>query len=425
MNEGWPHFIYLTGCDGTGKSTQAKALLARLTASDVKPRHLWLRFPFLLSLPVLLYARWRGHSWYEDAGGVRHGYWDFRNSRLLRLTLPWLLLIDATLAAVINIYLPLWLGKTIVCERFVLDMLADLAVAFDDPGLSRRLPGKLYPRLLPTGAAIVALDLDAATIRERRPDLRTDRRLETRLEVYRQLAADLGMPVIRSDQLLEEVSEQIRQVVMRVSGNKRKSYAVSRSPWLQPLLSNPVVALSVHWVFQGMTYMDRTERLFKLGIDLLLAVALFPIMLGWSGRWPWACVLAVGLAHTFNFLLNGQPWVVLKHFGRVRHSREEFEDYIAALTARAQAELSIAYLAVYGSPARGKWTPASDLDVRLVRQPGVMNALRACLLVLRERTRATFRRFPLDIYVLDSRAGLSKLRPDEPPRVLINRLNIS
>ncbi|MEK7324059.1 MAG: hypothetical protein AAB217_02235, partial [Chloroflexota bacterium] len=73
----------------------------------------------------------------------------------------------------------------------------------------------------------------------------------------------------------------------------------------------------------------------------------------------------------------------------------------------------------------GKWTPASDLDVRLVRHPGAINALRACLLVLRERARATFRRFPLDIYVLDSGAGLSKLRPDEPPRVLINRLNIS
>src|SRR5690606_9788348 len=112
-------FIYITGCDGTGKTTQANLLLKHLEAAGGRPRHLWLRFPFFLTLPLLVYARLRGFSWYEEHDGVRQGYWNFRRSWVLRTLFPWVLLVDATLAAVVKVHLPLWMGRTIVCERFV------------------------------------------------------------------------------------------------------------------------------------------------------------------------------------------------------------------------------------------------------------------------------------------------------------------
>jgi len=192
-------FIYICGCDGTGKSTQAKLLLKKLHEQGYDPRHLWLRFPFFLSLPLLLYARWRGLSWYEELGAVRHGYWDFRCSWLLRKALPWLLWIDAGLAALPKIVLPIWAGRTIVCERFVIDMLVDLAVALDDRSLHRQLPGKLYLSLIPRNASVFVLDLDGATIRARRQDLQVDRRLDARLSMFRRVAADLGLPMYSSE----------------------------------------------------------------------------------------------------------------------------------------------------------------------------------------------------------------------------------
>jgi thymidylate kinase len=204
-----PRFFYLTGCDGTGKTTQADLLCAHLRRLGARPRRVWLRFPFLFSLPLLAYARWRKLSWHEDIGGARHGYWDFRASRLLKTLLPWTLLVDAALAALIRVYLPLWSGETVVCERFVLDMLVDMAVAFDDAALSRRWPGRLFSRLLPRQATIVVLDLDAPTIRARRYDLQSDRRLEERLEMFRRLAADLALPLISSAAPMSEVSHKI------------------------------------------------------------------------------------------------------------------------------------------------------------------------------------------------------------------------
>ena len=214
------HFIYLAGADGTGKSTHAQLLLEELQSEGLSCRHLWLRFPFLFSFSLLAYARWRGHAWYEVQDGVRHGYWDFGRSWLMRELFPWILLFDATLAALVRVYLPLWMGTTIVCERYVLDMLVDLRVALADPAFHRGLPGRLFLRLLPRGARIVILDLDARTIRQRRWNLRFDRRLEARLEGYRDLAADLAVRQISTAGSLEQVASELWNFVGSEDGRK-------------------------------------------------------------------------------------------------------------------------------------------------------------------------------------------------------------
>jgi hypothetical protein len=208
-----PRFIYVTGADGTGKSTQARLLIDHLRSRGIQCLHLWLRFPFFFSLPLLVYARWRGYSWYEADGGVRHGYWDFRNSWGLRVFLPWVLFVDAALAALRRVYIPLWLGSTLVCERFVWDMLVDLAVAFDDGDIHSRLPGRLYMHLLPRDTVVILLDLDTGTIRGRRADLQADRRLEARLQAFRNMAFIYSIPVLSSRISIEEVNQCIEKMI--------------------------------------------------------------------------------------------------------------------------------------------------------------------------------------------------------------------
>ena len=205
-------FVYITGCDGTGKTTQARLMLDALQRAGLQPKHLWLRFPFFFSLPFLLYARFRGYSWYEESHGVRQGYWDFRRSWLLCNLFPWVLLLDATLAAIPRVYLPLLWGKTIVCERFVLDMIVDLAIALDDPGFCRRRPATLFRALLPPGAGVTILDLDATTIRARRADLQVDNRLDARLETFRSLVESAGLRVVSSALAVEDVHQHILQM---------------------------------------------------------------------------------------------------------------------------------------------------------------------------------------------------------------------
>jgi hypothetical protein len=192
-----------------------------------------------------------------------------------------------------------------------------------------------------------------------------------------------------------------------------------QSKIMQWLLHRFLVGIGVHWVFQGLLYMDLTERRFKLMLDVILTVVGGIILSRWL-PWPLGGLIAFLIAHTLNFLFNAQLWVVLKHYGLVSHTYETFENYTRDIAKRINAEPSLMYAAVYGSRVRAAWRPSSDLDIRLVRGYGWKNGVRACSFVLIERTRAFWRGFPLDIYVLDSFVPLSRLRADEPPLVLLD-----
>jgi hypothetical protein len=182
-------------------------------------------------------------------------------------------------------------------------------------------------------------------------------------------------------------------------------------PALRNLLRSPVAAVAAHWLFQGMLYMDATERWFKVALDIVATALLArPLLLHFRSSPVW--VVSCLVAHTLNFLFNGHLWGVLKHYGIGQANRASFESYLAQLARRTGSEPSILWAGVYGSLVRDKWTPTSDLDIRLVRKAGVTNALRACIFVLGERSRALIHRFPLDIYVLDSPEKLSTMRED-------------
>ena len=196
-----------------------------------------------------------------------------------------------------------------------------------------------------------------------------------------------------------------------------KGYAKFESGLMRRLLRHPLIALGMHWAVQSLFYMDATERNFKLALDAGGTLALWVVLKQRLPSLP-ALVVAFVLAHSANLLANGHVWGVLKHYGFVTHAYEAFSAYAQQLAVRVRAEDSIAYGAIYGSQVRAEWQPSSDLDVRLVRKRGFWHGIRASWFVLRERSRATWHRFPLDLYVLDSHAPLDEMRDDERPFVI-------
>jgi predicted nucleotidyltransferase len=153
--------------------------------------------------------------------------------------------------------------------------------------------------------------------------------------------------------------------------------------------------------------METTERWFKLVLDLLLSMIAAGLLSVWLPL-GWAALGGFVIAHTLNFLFNGQVYAVLKHFGGVRHTWPEYNREIELLRARIAQEPCIVYAAAYGSLAREEWKPTSDLDILLVRAPGLACGFRACLFAARERTRAFWNKFPLDMFVLDDFEALNK-----------------
>lgn len=169
--------------------------------------------------------------------------------------------------------------------------------------------------------------------------------------------------------------------------------------------------LASNWLFQGMLIMDPAERTFKMALDSFLTVlATFALLAATS--WPVAGVIAVafGLAHTINWLANGQLPVVLKNLGATSMGagrRQRELDRFARRSARHKGSLVAVH--AYGSLARGEANERSDLDVRLLRRPGFRAALGSCAFAMAERARATFRLLPLDVYVVDHARNLGKV----------------
>ncbi|QIO24110.1 nucleotidyltransferase domain-containing protein [Haloarcula sp. JP-L23] len=168
--------------------------------------------------------------------------------------------------------------------------------------------------------------------------------------------------------------------------------------------------------------MDDTERIFKLGVTVGLG-ALLRRTLPFSN---YATIKAVSISHLLNFVFNGHLWVFFRHHVRSERINNSYDDFVAwmnRLEHLGKTSDSIAAVAVYGSYSREQLGEESDLDIRVIRYPGTVNAIASSALVCRERARASLSVFPLDIYLLDSPESLQRLRDDEVPEVLVDKEN--
>lgn len=202
--------VYFLGNDGTGKTTQAELLLARLREGSVPARYVWLRFPHFVSAPVLILSRLLGVTRYRTVGGQRQGAWEFYRARPLAWALLWCQVVDAAIFRAIKLEPALWRGEVIVLDRFVYDIVVDIAAAARDAGILSSLPARLLYGLLSRGE-VVLLDADSEAIRERRPDLAADALHGLKSDLYRRIARLRGIRVLDATAPPAAIAEQVSQ----------------------------------------------------------------------------------------------------------------------------------------------------------------------------------------------------------------------
>jgi hypothetical protein len=183
---------------------------------------------------------------------------------------------------------------------------------------------------------------------------------------------------------------------------------VYKSKWL---------AFISHWAVQSILYMDWTERLFKISLDIILTVAFYVVVKD-SLRWQFALTLAFVTAHTLNFLFNAHVAAVLKLFGLCKHPSEHLLQFGNSIGTRLRNSQWILCAGIWGGFARNEHSAVPDLDVFVVRRAGLLAGLSASYQALLARSQSLLYHIPLDIYVLDSLEALSRLRMDEIPIIL-------
>lgn len=200
---------------------------------------------------------------------------------------------------------------------------------------------------------------------------------------------------------------------------KKKKFAWEpENQRLVDLMNSKFGVMAINWVFQGILGADRTEQIFKLLVDVVLTL-LFTWGLVQFLSLPLALLGAAILAHTCNWLFNGQFWVVGRFVGITHNSPEKIMAYLQSVQRRLAGSSSLLGIAVFGSMARGNAPRTnSDIDLRFVRRPGWWPALQANFIGLAEKTRAFVAGLPLHLFVYDSIDSLNRLRRDELPYLL-------
>jgi thymidylate kinase len=220
--------IALCGIDGTGKSTQAALLHARLTDLGHSTRVLWCRWnPFLARPAIRLLDRFsrdapdgRSRSGSRTVDGTKRRRELRRrllSSRIGRTLWTGLMVLDYGLQVAPRLTMALRSAEIVIVDRYRHDVIIDLSAGGDLAIAPRALRW-----LLPEPDLIIVLDVAEEIALGRKPDTPDLTYLEQRRALYRRLAE--GMPtavLIDATDPPDVVSEGIFQAMIANSTSLR------------------------------------------------------------------------------------------------------------------------------------------------------------------------------------------------------------
>lgn len=183
------------------------------------------------------------------------------------------------------------------------------------------------------------------------------------------------------------------------------------------------IVIIKQWIHQGFTYLDKTEMFYRLIWELIPFLIFFPILyLTFEVNILMSVLISLVLGHTLNWIFNFNFWTCLCFtFPNLKNPGNDATiKYLKGIQKRMLKADSIGGCMVYGSMSRGVWHIKSDLDMRILRKPGIINGFKSYLIVFRERIIAVWFKQPLDLFMADSIEFLDKLRDDEFPVFLKN-----
>ncbi len=215
-----PCLIYIMGIDGSGKSTVSEHLADQLRGQGYDVDILWLRFNHVLSKPLLGLCRLLGYTKYETQGGIRVGYHDFYKSKIVSYAFIFFQYLDALRVKYTKILTGIRKkNRIIILDRYVYDILIDVAVDTRKKDLLYSWAGKHYKELLPNNAINILVRRDWQDIIKARPEGEVDRNFESRFNYFESIKNEANINVIDNTGTLNELLDS----AMNITGLKNEN----------------------------------------------------------------------------------------------------------------------------------------------------------------------------------------------------------
>lgn len=416
-----PDIICFIGTDGSGKTTRVKKLVNDLNQKGIPAKYVWFRFPYFLTLILLGTARVLGFTKYLRHGKSRIVEHNFHRQPFKTL-FPLLVFLDTLFYYTRKVAIPSKFDLVVVCDRWIYDIIVDITVDTRDPYFEGSLLGRLFNSLASRATFPVFLDAPDHVLEARRPETKLDPWASKRRLLYRSVANKHRLYTLYSNAKIDVTHQELMELLSKESTlrspRSEKIYGNIKNYWLQPLLRRRFFVIAANWVFQNTLIMAKSELVFRFILESAFVVLIFSSLSSIVSCAENA-VLSILIAHTVNWIINGNLWVTQKFFGR-RFDPERMIKFL--FTFRDKERLSqegIAAIAAFGSLSRGEFSESSDLDIRIVRRLGLYNWIKANLVTLKLRLMAFAKRIPIDSCVLDSVNQIYEhISPNEPPVVI-------
>ena len=201
------------GIDGSGKTTQAKALVNALEERGTKSRYIYNRFTPILSRPFMSIGGllfFRGRRKFQNYDGYASTRGRVFKNRPLSIAYQFFLLFDYCLQTLARLSLPLIRGQSIICDRYIYDTAIDIAIDLDYSQARLRVTLDKLLRCFPRPDLIFLVDVPEEIAYQRKDDIPTMGFLKERRQLYLDIAKEYEMVILDGSQDTTELQSIIQ-----------------------------------------------------------------------------------------------------------------------------------------------------------------------------------------------------------------------
>ena len=209
--------IAISGVDGSGKTTQIELLSRKVRELRPNTIVVWSRWRPITSLPLLALMIRLGYARIHATSSI--GFVETQVSAKTGLPSLWCFLtqLDNLMKTGLKVTIPLLLGRTVICDRYILDLLVENMADLHDTPKTPRLGHKLL-KLLPRPNLAFLIEVDAKVAFRRKPDMPTLSHFVERSLLYRELADRMGIRRVDGSLSVDAVQIRIWSGVAKIIG---------------------------------------------------------------------------------------------------------------------------------------------------------------------------------------------------------------
>lgn len=200
--------VFLAGIDGAGKTMCAKMLFEELRRQGVNAGYAWSRNNNYFSKPLLAFTLLSGLNYKERRGGFTFQYYEFWRWKLIAGLYIWLQAIDINIATYFKICRKSKKRDILICDRGPYDTLVDVMLGTGEDILAGGRY-RAFIRMLPKEHKVIYLRRPVGKIVEDRPELRYDRGLLRKNELYAKMQRRFGWATVDNADSPEDTLKKI------------------------------------------------------------------------------------------------------------------------------------------------------------------------------------------------------------------------